>query len=188
MTEEPEEPLDHQAQLEPDAEATVPLPDLDGQPTVPLPPPVRTEPAHRPPTALIAGLVAGVLIAGGVLAVLVGRIGREPAAASEGPPQRFASPQALVEYLDRRGFACNSFEAVGDLHDGTGQARCVAGGARVGVGVYAIHSEVEAQWSALAGSRDPLFMALGENWTVDGPADWTKRVADALDAQYRAQA
>jgi hypothetical protein len=177
VTAEPHPPLDHRDQLGQDPEATVPLP-----------PPVRHDPEHRPPTAIVAGLVAGVLIAGGVLAVLIGRIDREPAAVAEDPPQRFASPQALVEYLDRRGLTCGDFEAVDAVHDGTGRGRCLAGGAQVGVGVFAIHDEVEAQWSSLAGGRGPLFMALGENWTVDGPAGWTKRVAEVLDAQYRAQA
>ncbi|HTJ37489.1 MAG TPA: hypothetical protein VL738_30030 [Dactylosporangium sp.] len=177
MTEEPHEPLDHQDAPVPDPEATVPLP-----------PPVRPEPDHRPARGLIAGLAAGVVLAGGVLAVLIGRIDRSPAEAAEGPPQRFASPQALVDYLDRRGLTCDAYETVGDSRDGIGRGRCEAGGASVGVGVYAIHSEVEAQWSSLAGSREPLFMALGDNWTVDGPADWTRRVADALNAQYRAQA
>ncbi|MFG2044167.1 hypothetical protein [Dactylosporangium sp. NPDC048998] len=177
MTEQPHQPLDHLDPPVSDPEATQPLP----------PPPPRLHPVHRPPVALIAGLAAGVVIAGAVLAVLLGRIGRDPDPAAETPPRRFASPQALVEYLDRRGLACDDYEAVDDARDAVGRGRCVAAGQQVDVGVYAVHSEVEAQWVALAGIREPLFMALGENWAVDGPADWTKRVAEVMNVQYRAR-
>jgi hypothetical protein len=165
-----------------DIDATQPLP----------PPPPREHPVHKPPTAMIAALAAGVLVAGAVLVVLIGRIDREPAEAADAAPQRFSSPQALVEYLDRRGLTCTGYEAV-DAAAATlaGKAlergRCMAGGHQVGVGVYSIRSDVEAQWSTAADSHAPLYMALGENWTVDGPADWTKRVADVMSAQYRAQ-
>ncbi|MEV6923010.1 hypothetical protein AB0M46_00650 [Dactylosporangium sp. NPDC051485] len=163
--------------------------DLDlGAATQPLPPPPPKEhPVHRPPVGLIAALAIGVVVAVAVVIVLLGRIGKEPAAAAETPPQRFPSPQALVEYLDRHGLSCDSYEALDDASDAFGRGRCVAGGATVGVGVYEAHAEVEAEWKTLAGSRDRLFMALGDNWAVDGPADWTRRVAEALNAQYRAQ-
>ncbi|WP_433204508.1 hypothetical protein ACQP00_36045 [Dactylosporangium sp. CS-047395] len=158
------------------SDATLPLP----------PPPPKQHPIHRIPTAWVAVLAAGVLVAGVVLAVLVTRIGHEPAQAADAP-QTFSSPHALVDYLERRGLPCSGYEAVSAPGKATERGRCTAGGQVVGVGVYPAHSDVEAQWSAEAGNPGPLFMALGENWTVDGPADWTKRVADALSAQYRAQ-
>ncbi|WP_426504059.1 hypothetical protein ACPPVO_41480 [Dactylosporangium sp. McL0621] len=160
-------------------DATQPLP----------PPPPREHPVHRPPTAMIATLAAGVLVVGAVAVVLVGRIDRPPSVAEDVAPQTFSSPRALVDYLDRRGLPCSGYEAVeapaGVVKAGE-RGRCTAGGRQVGVGVYAGHAEIEAQWAAEAG-RGPLFMALGENWTVDGPADWTKRVAGVMGVQYRAQ-
>ncbi|MER7007103.1 hypothetical protein ABT297_29250 [Dactylosporangium sp. NPDC000555] len=177
MTEKPREPLDHLDPPAPDPEATQPLP----------PPPPRQHPVHRPPVALIAFLAAGVVIAGAVLAILLGRIGPDPAPASGSPPRRFLSPQALVDYLDRRGLGCDGFQAVDDARNAVGRGRCVAAGQPVAVGVYEGHSDVEAQWVAMAGSREPLFMALGENWAVDGPAGWTRRVAEVMNVQYRAQ-
>ncbi|MEV8513648.1 hypothetical protein [Dactylosporangium sp. NPDC051484] len=175
MTEQSHQPLDHLDRPAPDPEATQPLP----------PPPPRLHPVHRPPVALIAGLAAGVVIAGAVLAVLLGRIGPDPDPAK--PPRWFSSPQALVDYLDRRGLSCDGYEAVDDTQNAVGRGHCVAAGQPVDVGVYAGHSDVEAQWAAQAGSREPLFMALGENWAVDGPADWTRRVAEVMNAQYRAR-
>ncbi|MEU7866906.1 hypothetical protein [Dactylosporangium sp. NPDC049140] len=160
-------------------DATQPLP----------PPPPREHPVHRPPTAMIATLAAGVLVVGAVLVVLIGRIDRHPSVAEDVAPQTFSSPRALVDYLDRRGLPCTGYEAVeaaAVVVKAGERGRCTAGGRQVGVGVYAGHDEAEAQWAAEAG-RGPLFMALGENWTVDGPADWTKRVADVMSAQYRAQ-
>ncbi|WP_432825231.1 hypothetical protein [Dactylosporangium sp. CA-092794] len=183
MTQPPRQTLEHP--LDPgshdlgphDPEATQPLP----------PPPPREHHIHRPPALLIALLAAGVVLAGALLAVLIGRIDREPAAAAESPPQRFPSPQALVDYLDRRGLECTGYEAVEGAGNALGQGRCTAAGAEVGIGVYAAHSDVEAQWTALSGRRVPLYMAIGDNWAVDGPAEWTKRVAEALNAQYRVQ-
>ncbi|WP_433617392.1 hypothetical protein ACQP2P_17785 [Dactylosporangium sp. CA-139114] len=165
-----------------------------GDATQPLPPPPpRPHPEHRPPTAMIATLAAGVLVVGAVLVVLIGRIDRGHAPAADSAPQTFTSPQALVDYLDRRGLPCSGYEAVGVAADvpakAVGRGRCTAAGGPVDVGVYAGRGDVEAEWSAEAGraGRGPLFMALGENWTVDGPADWTKRVADVMSAQFRSQ-
>ncbi|WP_432972704.1 hypothetical protein [Dactylosporangium sp. CA-233914] len=197
MTEQPLQPLDHldppSSSPDPDTAATQPLPSPMPVPpdpddaTQPLPPPPpRQHPIHRPPAGLIAALAVGVVIAGAVLVMLIGRIDRKPAEAAETAPQRFASPQALVEYLDRRGLPCTGYEPV-DASAALGRGRCEAAGQEVGVGVYAIHSDVEAQWSSLADGGRPLFMALGENWTVEGPADWTRRVAEVMNAQYRQQ-
>ncbi|WP_433076166.1 hypothetical protein ACQP1P_31000 [Dactylosporangium sp. CA-052675] len=168
-----------------------------GDATQPLPPPPpRPHPEHRPPTAMIATLAAGVLVVGAVLVVLIGRIDRGHAPAADSAPQTFTSPQALVDYLDRRGLPCSGYEAVGVDADvpakAVGRGRCTAAGGPVDVGVYAGHGDVEAEWSAEAGQsgragRGPLFMALGENWTIDGPADWTRRVADVMSAQFRSQ-
>lgn len=159
----------------------------DPEATQPLPPPAPPlHPVLRPPLGLIAVLAAGVVIAGAVLALLVERIDRDPAAAAEAPPHTFATPEALVEYLGGHGLPCGGYESVASA--GTAlHGRCAAGGAAVAVGVYKIHSEVEAQWAATAGVRQPVFMALGENWSVDGPADWTRQVADVLNVQYRAR-
>lgn len=166
--------FDHAEQ---DHDATMPLP----------PPPPRPDPVTRPPVALIAALAAGVVVAGAVLAVLVGRIGRAPAETAEASPKRFPSPQALVAYLDGRGLACTGYEAVESAPNAIGRGRCVAAGSEVGVGVYAAHSDAEAEWVALARSQATLYMALGENWTVDGPAEWIRQVAEVMDAQYRGQ-
>ncbi|MER7276597.1 hypothetical protein ABT369_19355 [Dactylosporangium sp. NPDC000244] len=162
--------------------------------TQPLPPPPpRPRPEHRPPTAMIATLAAGVLVVGAVLVVLIGRIDRGHAPTADSAPQTFPSPQALVDYLDRRGLPCSGYEAVGvDANvpaKAVGRGRCTADGRPVDVGVYAGRGDVEAEWSAEAGQsgHGPLFMALGENWTIDGPADWTKRVADVMRAQFRTQ-
>nr|BFE56822.1 hypothetical protein GCM10020063_013480 [Dactylosporangium thailandense] len=168
--------------------------------TQPLPPPPpRPRPEHRPPTAMIATLAAGVLVVGAVLVVLIGRIDRGHTPAADSAPQTFPSPQALVDYLDRRGLPCSGYEAVGVAANvpakAVGRGRCTADGRPVDVGVYAGHSDVEAEWSAESGQsggpgrsgRGPLFMALGENWTIDGPADWTRRVADVMRAQFRTQ-
>jgi hypothetical protein len=138
---------------------------------------------HRPPAALIAGLAVGVLLAAGLLVFLMTRIGHDSGPAPEAPPPTFASPQALVQYLDRHGLACDDYKAV----SAAGQGRCLAGGHEVGVGVYATHGDAEAQWVALSGSQGPVYMAVGENWTVEGPAGWTKRVADVMKAQYRSR-
>ncbi|GAA3287686.1 hypothetical protein Dvina_35750 [Dactylosporangium vinaceum] len=207
MTDEPHPPLDHADPPESDSAATQPLTssamaaarsraltaDLDDA-TQPLPPPPpREHPVHRPPTAMIAALAVGVLVAGAAVAILIGRIDREPAATADAAPQWFTSAQALVDYLDRRGLPCSGYEAVdaspavATVSGSVSRGRCTAGGSAVGVGVYAEHSDVEAQWSTQAGGHAPVFMALGQNWTVDGPADWTRRVAEVMSAQYRTQ-
>ncbi|MFI5910435.1 hypothetical protein [Dactylosporangium sp. NPDC051541] len=205
MTEQPQQPLDHADTPGPDSAATQPLTsaamaaarsraltaDIDDA-TQPLPPPPpREHPVHRPPTAMIAALAVGVLVAGAAVAILIGRIDRQPAAAADAAPQWFNSAQSLVDYLDRRGLPCTGYEAVDAVAAATvpgsvSRGRCTAGGSAVGVGVYSEHSDVEVQWSTQAG-HGPLFMAIGQNWTVDGPADWTRRVAEVMSAQYRTQ-
>jgi hypothetical protein len=158
----------------------------DPEATQPLPPPMpRPHPVIRPPLKLIAALAAGVVIAGAVLGLLVQRMDREPAG-GDAAPTTFATPQALVSYLGERGLVCTGYESVQTGQDG-GRGRCVAGGADVAVGVYAAASDVEALWAAAAGTGHPVAMALGQNWTVNGPADWTRRVADVMNVQYRAR-
>lgn len=154
---------------------------------------------------VVTAVVAAVLLVAG--AVTVGLAlrsdGSETAGASSSPspsaspspstgpaPQRFDTPQALITYLDSRGHTCNRYESVEGALNAVGRGRCYVGAAEVTVGVYAIHSDVEAQWQTMAGllaGVSPVYMALGENWTVNGPEAWTRQVADTMGVVFRAQ-
>jgi hypothetical protein len=105
-------------------------------------------------------------------------------------PRRFETPQALVTYLDSRGHTCSRYEAIQGAKNAVGRGRCYVGATEVTIGVYAIHSDAEAQWQLIAGTMKgilPVYMVIGENWTIDGPEAWARQVADTTGAEFRAQ-
>lgn len=95
-----------------------------------------------------------------------------------------------MTYLDSVGNTCSGYEAVQGATGAIARGRCYVGASEVTVGVYAIHDDVEQHWQSLAGllkGVSPLYMALGENWTVNGPEMWTKQVAESMGATFRSQ-
>jgi hypothetical protein len=146
---------------------------------------------------LVVAIVVAVLLVAGAIAVSLslrsggGTEAAPSASLTASPvPSRFDSPQALVTYLDSIGHTCSGYEAVQGATRAIARGRCYVGADEVTVGVYAIHSDVQAQWDLLAGTLQgisPVYMALGENWTVGGPEQWTKQVAASMGATFRSQ-
>jgi hypothetical protein len=150
---------------------------------------------------LIALIGALLLVALAVsLGVAFGDDDRQPAASQAAAaattgapsvaPRRFETPQALVTYLDSRGHTCSRYEAVQGATGAVARGRCYVGATEVTVGVYAIHSDAEAQWQLIAGTMKgilPVYMVIGENWTIGGPEAWARQVADTMGAEFRAQ-
>jgi hypothetical protein len=155
------------------------------------------QPRHRRRAWLVAAVVVAALLIAGATAVGLSLRpdGDAEAAPSASPsaspvPSRFDSPQALVTYLDSIGHTCSGYEAVQGATGAIARGRCYVGADEVTVGVYAVHSDVQAQWDLLAGTLQgisPVYMALGENWTVGGPEQWTKQVAVSMGATFRSQ-
>lgn len=173
----------------PDDRADVPQPVRD--PTEPAPPHQAHHHGERHHRRILVGaaVVVGVARRGDTNSN-TGSGTQASTVAAAPAPRRFDTPQAIVTYLDTRGLTCSRYETVEGATSAVARGRCYVGTDEVTVGVYAIHSDVEAQWTtmtSLLGGIASVHMALGENWTVNGPAAWTKQVAEVMGVEFRQQ-
>lgn len=113
------------------------------------------------------------------------------AEAASPTPRTFTNAVDLLANLNALGLGCNNYEPIDRPTGAITRGVCyVSGTVEVTIGIYASRADAEATWSTLTGllhGVSPVDMAIGPNWTVSGPADWTRRVAAATGAEYRTQ-
>ena len=106
-------------------------------------------------------------------------------------PPTFATTQKLLAYLDAKGLGCGNYTPVANPIGAITRGSCyVSGTLEVAVGIYSTRADADATWTNLSGMLrgvTSINMAIGPNWTVAGPDDWTRRVASATGADYRTQ-